>query len=99
LRLLTAGGKPAERALEALRDGGRVAYPNGVAPVPKARAGITVKSYDGTPTPELIKKLNQLIEAAPFEVVVARTYRLEQADEALRALDEHFLGKIALRPN
>lgn len=97
--LLTAGGKPAERSLEAVRDGGRVAYPNGVEPAPKARPGISVKSYDGTPSPDAIKKLNRLIEAEPFEVHVARTYRLDEADEALRALDEHFLGKIALRPN
>ena len=97
--LLTAGGPAADRALQALRDGGRVAYPNGVEPAPQARPGVTVASYDGNPSPDAIRKLNQLIEAEPFEVHVARTYRLDQADEALRALDEHFLGKIALRPN
>jgi NADPH:quinone reductase len=97
--LLTAGGPAAEQALQALRDGGRVAYPNGVEPAPKARPGITVKNYDGTPGPDAIRKLNRLIEAEPFEVHVARTFRLDQADEALRALDEHFLGKLALRPN
>jgi NADPH:quinone reductase-like Zn-dependent oxidoreductase len=98
--LLTAGGKPAERALKALKDGGRVAYPNGVEPAPKARAGITAQSYDGTPSREAIRKLNKLIETGgPFDVHVARTFPLDQADEALRALDGHFLGKIALRPN
>jgi NADPH:quinone reductase-like Zn-dependent oxidoreductase len=95
--LLTAGGKAAERALELLRDGGRAAYPNGVEPEPKARPGITVKSYDGTPSPDLLKKLNRLIDAGPFEVHVARTFPLDQAAEAHRALDEHFLGKLALR--
>jgi NADPH:quinone reductase-like Zn-dependent oxidoreductase len=97
--LLTAGGEAAERALRAVRDGGRVAHPNGVEPAPKARPGVTVKSYDGTPSRDTIKKLNQLIEAEPFEVHVARTFRLDEAEQALRALDEHFLGKIALRPN
>jgi NADPH:quinone reductase-like Zn-dependent oxidoreductase len=97
--LLTAGGAPAERALDAVRDGGRVAYPNGVEPQPKARPGITVRSYDGTPSRDTIRKLNQLIEAEPFEVHVARTFRLDEADEALRALGQHFLGKIALRAN
>jgi NADPH:quinone reductase-like Zn-dependent oxidoreductase len=95
--LVTAGGS--DLALEAVRDGGRVAYPNGVEPAPKARPGITVKSYDGRPSPEAIKKVNRLIEVEPFQVHVARTYRLDEAEEALRALDEHFLGKIALRPN
>jgi NADPH:quinone reductase-like Zn-dependent oxidoreductase len=97
--LLTAGGPAAERALGAVRDRGRVAYPNGVEPEPKGRKGLTVKSYDGTPDPAAIKKLNRLIEQGPFEVHVARTFELERAADAIRALDEHFLGKLALRPN
>jgi NADPH:quinone reductase len=96
--LLTAGGKAAEEALQAVRDGGRVAYPNGVEPEPKARPEITVKSYDGTPSPEAIERLNRLIERAPFEVHIARTFPLDQAAEAHRALNEHYLGKLALRP-
>src|SRR5262249_4833749 len=35
--LMTAGGDAADRALVAIREGGRVAYPNGVEPVPKVR--------------------------------------------------------------
>jgi NADPH:quinone reductase-like Zn-dependent oxidoreductase len=97
--LLTAGGEAAERALSAVRDGGRVAYPNGVDPAPRARPGITVKAYDGMPSPDTIEKLNRLIEAGPFEVHVARTFPLNQAADAQRALDEHYLGKLALRPN
>jgi NADPH2:quinone reductase len=97
--LVTAGGAATDKALTALRDGGRVAFPNGVEPEPKARAGVTVKSYDGMPTPGTIAKLNQLIEAGPFEVHVARTFPLDQAAEAQRALDKHYLGKMALRPN
>jgi NADPH2:quinone reductase len=96
--LMTAGGDAANRALTALKDGGRVAYPNGVEPAPKARPGIRVEAYNGTPSPELIEKLNRLIEAGPFEVHVARTFPLDQAAEAHRALDGHFLGKLALRP-
>ena len=45
-----------------------------------------------------IDKLNQLIEAGPFEVHVARTFALEQAADAHRALEEHYLGKLALHP-
>ena len=97
--LLTAGGAAADQALAALRDGGRVAYPNGVEPAPKPRPTIMAKSYDGMPSPDAIKKLNQLIEAGPFEVHVARTFPLDRAAEAHRALDEHFLGKLVLRPN
>lgn len=96
--LVTAGGKHADAALQSLRDGGRVAYPNGVEPAPKARAGIKVQSYDGQMTSQAIAKLNRLIEQGPFEVHVARIFPLDQAADAHKALDEHFLGKMAIRP-
>jgi NADPH2:quinone reductase len=41
--------------------------------------------------------LNQLIEAGPFEVHVHRVFPLEQAAAAQAALEEHHLGKIALK--
>jgi NADPH2:quinone reductase len=107
--LITAGGPEADRALTAVRKGGRVAYPNGVEPEPKAPSGsgVNVESYDGTPDPQAIEKLNRLIESPeagagaerrPFEVHVARTFPLDQAANAQRALDEHYLGKLALQP-
>jgi NADPH2:quinone reductase len=95
--LITAGGEAAQKAVEAIRNGGRVAYPNGVEPVPQARQGVTAFAYDGEPDPETIQMLNQLIEAGPFEVHVARTYSLDQAAEAHQALNRHYLGKLALR--
>jgi len=97
--LVTAGGEAADRALTAMRDGGRVAHPNGVEPVPKARPGVKVSAYDGQPDRQIIDKLNRLIEGGPFEVHIARTFPLEQAADAHRALDEHYLGKLALRPH
>lgn len=96
--LLTAGGEVAEKALGAMRKGGRVAYPNGVEPEPKPRAGLTIRSYDGMPDSQVFEKLNRLIESGPFEVHVARVFPLEQAADALRAMDSHYLGKLALRP-
>jgi NADPH:quinone reductase-like Zn-dependent oxidoreductase len=96
--LVTAGGEAAEKALTAVREGGRVAYPNGVEPVPKARPGVKVTAYDGEPDREVIEKLNRLIEVGPFQVHVARTFSLDQAANAHRALDQHYLGKLALRP-
>jgi NADPH:quinone reductase-like Zn-dependent oxidoreductase len=96
--LLTAGGKETEPAIQAVRSGGRVAYPNGVQPTPKDHPGVTLESYDGHPTPQTIAKLNRLIDEAPFEVHVARTFSLNQASQAHQALNEHYLGKIALRP-
>jgi NADPH:quinone reductase len=96
--LVTAGGETAERAPAAVRDGGRVAYPNGVMPEPKARPGVRLSSYDVIPGQEATDKLNRLIDSGPFEIHVARTFPLDQAAEAHRALGTHFLGKLALRP-
>jgi NADPH2:quinone reductase len=96
--LITAGGEAAQKAIEMVRNGGRVAYPNGVEPEPKARQGVTLLAYDGEPDPETIQMLNQLIEAGPFEVHVARTFSLDEAAEAHRALNQHYVGKLALRP-
>ena len=96
--LFTAGGEEADKAIAALREGGRVAYPHGVDPEPKARSGLTLQGYDGMPDPQAIEKLNRLIESGPFEVHIARTFPLDQAADAHRALDSHYLGKLALRP-
>lgn len=95
--LVTAGGEATDRALTAIRDGGRVAYPNGVMPIPKAPEGVSVEAYDGEGGRERFDNLNRLIEAGPFEVRVYRTFPLEQAADAQAALEEHHLGKIALK--
>lgn len=97
--LVTAGGEAVDQTLKAVRDGGRVAHPNGVMPAPKAPPGVRLSSYDVEPNQEAIDKLNRLIEAGPFEVHVARTFPLEKAAEAHRALNDHYLGKLALRPH
>ncbi len=95
--LVTAGGDATDRALVAIRPGGRIAYPNGVMPVPQAPAQVSIDAYDGEGGREAIDRLNQLIEAGPFEVHVDRTFPLEEAAAAQAALEEHHLGKIALR--
>jgi len=96
--LVTAGGPEVDKALSSVREGGRVAFPNGVEPAPKAPKGANVQSYDGEPDPNLIEKINRLIAAGPFHVHIAHTYPLEQAADAHRALDAHHLGKLALTP-
>jgi NADPH2:quinone reductase len=96
--LVTAGGETADSALQTVRKNGRVAYPNGVMPAPKAPPGVKIQSYDLEPTAGQIEKLNRLIESGPFDVHVARTFPLDKAAEAHRELDKHYLGKLALRP-
>ena len=95
--LVTAGGEATNRALAAIRDGGRIAYPNGVMPEPKAPARVDIDAYDGEGGRDAIERLNELIEAGPFEVHVDRVFPLDQAAAAQAALAEHHLGKIALR--
>ena len=95
--LVTAGGDAAERALGAMRNGGRVAYPNGV-PKPTVRADVSVTSYNAMYDAELMEHLNRLIETGPFEVHLARTFPLSRAVEAHHALNTHNLGRLALQP-
>lgn len=95
--LVTAGGNATDRALSAIRVDGRIAYPNGVMPEPKAPKQVTIKAYDGEAGRTAIDRLNQLIETGPFEVHVHRVFPLDQAVQAQAALAEHHLGKIALR--
>jgi NADPH:quinone reductase-like Zn-dependent oxidoreductase len=95
--LVTAGGEKTQRALVAIRKGGRIAYPHGVMPEPTAPDGVKIDGYDGEPGSALIDRLNTLIESGPFAVHVDKTYRLEEASQAHKALNEHHLGKLALR--
>lgn len=97
--LVTAGGEAASKALSTLHDNGRVAYPNGVRPEPKARSGLKVNNYNADYDAELMEHLNRLIEAGALNVHIARTFSLKQVAEAHRALDGHYLGRLALRPS
>lgn len=95
--LVTASGRGLDAVLEAVKDGGRVAHPNGVSRVPAVRSGVRLASYDGLPDRQAIARLERLILSAPFEVHVARTFPLARAAEAHGALAEHHLGKLALK--
>ncbi|WP_437971551.1 NADP-dependent oxidoreductase [Sorangium sp. So ce260] len=95
--LLAAGGEAAQKALLAVRDGGRAAYPNGVQPAPQARAAVQLSSYNGEPDADIIGRLNGLIASGSFDVEISRTFPLAQAAEAHLALGRHHLGKFALR--
>jgi NADPH2:quinone reductase len=97
--LLTAGGAGAEKCLTTLRSGGRVAFPTGVELAQKDRPGITVQVYNGEYQSPPFEQINRLIESGPFDIEVAKTFSLEQAADAQRALDDHYLGKLAITLN
>jgi NADPH:quinone reductase-like Zn-dependent oxidoreductase len=96
--LALAGGEALTRCLDALRGGGRFAYPNGIEPEPKKRRGIKTKSYDGTGGPKEFERLSRAVTAARLEVPITAEFSLADAVRAHERLAQgHILGKIVLR--
>jgi len=98
--LAFAGGAPLEKCIDGLRKGGKVAYPNGVEPVPKPRDGINVVPYDALFGDQAVQwaQLNAAIEAKPFEVPVAASFSLADAAAAhQRVAAGRVPGKVVLR--
>jgi NADPH2:quinone reductase len=96
--LAFAGGKELTRCLDALRKGGRVAYPNGVEPEPRKRKGIKMKSYDGLGGVREFERMNRAIEEGEPQIPIAAAFKLEDAADAHRLIEKgHVLGKIVLR--
>jgi len=93
---LVLGGADQVAALALVREGGRIAYPNGVKPAPEAMPEVTLVAFDGYSGHEALDRLNQLMAMAPFHVEVSREYPLEAATEAMRDVARHHVGKLAL---
>jgi NADPH:quinone reductase-like Zn-dependent oxidoreductase len=95
--LAFAGGDALERCIDTLRSGGVVAYPSGVEPVPKSRAGTRIIRYDAVPGPREFERLNAAIGAAKLRVPIAAEYSLADAAKAHQRLAAgHVLGKVVL---
>ena len=94
--LVLANGNGLDVVLSHLKKGGRMAYPHGVEPEPNAPAGIVTHAYDGVPSADRFKRLNELVSKGPFHVEV-RYYSLEDAAQAHRDVEKHHLGKLALQ--
>lgn len=95
--LVTVGGEVVERALRAVQDPGRIAWPNGVYPNPSASLRGAVTHFDGDRSRAALDRLNAIVEAGAFAPHVARTFPLADVQDAHRALREHYVGKLALR--
>jgi NADPH:quinone reductase len=96
--LALAGGDALEACIDALKPGGRVAYPSGVQPPPKTRAGVAILKYDALTGPAEFARLGQAIAAAHLSVPIAAEYRLADAAKAHeRMAAGHVLGKVVLR--
>jgi NADPH:quinone reductase-like Zn-dependent oxidoreductase len=96
--LAFAGGERLEHLIDAVRRGGRVAFPTGVEPEPRKRRGLKTESYDATPGVREFERLGRAIEAARLKVPISAAYPLEQAAGAhTRLAVGHVLGKVVLR--
>jgi NADPH:quinone reductase-like Zn-dependent oxidoreductase len=96
--LALIGGASLGHCLAAVRAGGRLAYPNGVEPLPKKRAGIDFVGYDGVAGVREFARLNARVEAAQLEVHIGAEFPLAEAGRAHeRVAAGHVLGKIVLR--
>jgi NADPH:quinone reductase len=95
--LVTVGGEAVERSLRAIKNSGRIAWPNGVLPVPVTSLDASVSYYDGDRSRTATDRLNAIIEASSFEVHIAQTFTLEHVKDAHRALKDHYVGKLALK--
>ncbi len=75
-----------------LADGGRLASPLGAAGEGPGRFNVMAE-----PTPANLERLAELLDAGTLRVPIQRSYRLEQAGEALQALPAtHTQGKLGL---
>ncbi len=70
-------GSELNNVLEQVKNGGKIAYPNGVEPLPKGRDGVKLIAFDGRPSQEIFDHLNELIETGNFKVEINRMYAME----------------------
>ena len=95
--LAVVNGAGLDTAIAAIKTGGRVAFPRGVQPEPKGRAGVESVGFDGVPDRQVLDKLNKLIESRPFTVHIFESFALADAADAHRALSGHHLGRMILK--
>jgi len=59
--------------------------------------GVRLDAYNADPDPDIMERLNRLVERGPFEVHIAGIFPLEEIGKAMEAVGGHHLGKIILR--
>lgn len=96
--LVLGSGDSVPRCLDVLRQGGRLAYPNGVEPALEKRRGLKIIPYDAKAGVREFEKLNTAIKKARLKVPIAAEFPLEEAAKAHQRIEQgHVLGKIILR--
>lgn len=97
--LFTVGGELANSLVECVCTGGRIAYPNGIYPIPDTRAYISLTGYNGEPEPEIIQRLNDWISSGKLKVHIDEVFLLKDAYKAHLALKDHYVGKLCFKVN
>ena len=94
-----AGGDGFARCVQALKPGGRIAFPWGVSPEPKPTLEVRTSTvFNAIAGPKEFEQLNQAISAAKLQVPIAAEYPLADAAKAHERLEGgHLLGKVVLR--
>jgi NADPH:quinone reductase len=96
--LACIGGKELTRCLDAVKRGGRLAYPNGIEPEPRKRRGLRVVSYDAESGARPFQRLDAAIEQAPLQIPIADVFPLEDVAQAHERVERgHVLGKVILK--
>lgn len=95
--LVLAGARGWKRELGLVARKGKVAWPNGVEPTPAVPRGIARARFDGTGSPALFARLNELVERGPFHIELSKLYPLDETAQALRDVQRHHLGKLAIK--
>jgi len=95
--IVFAGGNGWRDALELVEHGRRVVWPNGVEPEPAFGHAVKPLAYDAEESPAIFKRLNELVGRGAFHVHIAKSYRLEATAQALRDVQKHHVGKLAIK--
>jgi NADPH:quinone reductase-like Zn-dependent oxidoreductase len=95
--LVFAGGKGWAKELQLVPKGGVVAWPNGVEPEPHVPRGVKRARYDGADSPAAFARLNEVISRGPFHVELSKTYSLDGTAQALYDVQQHHVGKLAIK--
>jgi NADPH:quinone reductase len=97
--LAFAGGDGLARCVDALKPGGRIAFPWGVSPEPTPTVEVRSSTrFNAIAGPKEFEQLNQAITAAKLRVPIAAEYSLADAAKAHERLESgHLLGKVVLR--
>jgi NADPH2:quinone reductase len=96
--LVLGSGDSVPRCLAVLRQGGRLAYPNGVEPALEKRRGLKIIAYDAEASVREFERLNTAIKKGHAQVPIAAEFPFEDAAQAHRRVEQgHVLGKIILR--